>query len=224
MHDVNKNLFAKGSEKKKAINHSAHSHENMHEHEHNHDEHLHEDGHDHDHEHDHPIPHGHDHHHDENEYEVHDQDLHTHEHGHMHQEIEDRAFAHLHEHGHDFSHAHHHTHHPEHAGIVHKVFGDPLRDWFAAFLMGFLIVAGYLKWLPGYLSGGMLVCAAVIGIFPAMKNGLFNIIIRRRLSFELLVGVLLLVGLFTGRFLEIALISLFLLVGSFMRLNFSWKD
>ena len=32
------------------------------------------------------------------------------------------------------------------------------------------------------------------------------------------------VGVFMGKFLEVALISLFLLVGSFMRLNFSWKD
>jgi len=103
------------------------------------------------------------------------------------------------------------------------VFGDPVRDWFGAFLMGLLIVAGYFKWLPGYLSEGMLVCAAVIGLFPIVKNGLFDSIYKRKICFELLVGILLLAGLFMGRFLEVALISLFLLVGSFMRLNFSWK-
>jgi hypothetical protein len=130
----------------------------------------------------------------------------------------------VHEHGHGFYHAHHHTHHPEHAGFVHKVFGDPLRDWFGAFLMGLLIVVGYFKWLPGLLSDGMLVCAAVIGLFPIMKNALFESIYKRTLRFELLVGILLLAGLFMGRFLEVALISLFLLIGSFMHLNFSWKE
>jgi len=104
------------------------------------------------------------------------------------------------------------------------VFGDPLRDWFGAFLMGLLILAGYFKWLPGYLSDGMLVCAAVIGLFPIIKNALFESIYKRTLRFELLVGVLLLAGLFTGRFLEVALITLLLLMGSFMRLNFSWKE
>ena len=99
-----------------------------------------------------------------------------------------------------------------------------MKDWFAAFLMGLLIVAGYLKWLPGHLSDGMLVCAAVIGLFPIVKNGLFDSIDKRRLRFELLVGFLLLAGLFMGRFLEVALITLLLLIGSFMRLNFSWKD
>jgi hypothetical protein len=107
---------------------------------------------------------------------------------------------------------------------VHKVFGDPARDWFGAFLMGLLIVAGYFKWLPGYLSDGMLVCAAVIGLFPIMKNALFESIYKRTLRFELLVGILLLAGLFMGRLLEVALITLLLLLGSFMRLNFSWKE
>ena len=99
-----------------------------------------------------------------------------------------------------------------------------MKDWFAAFLMGLLIVAGYLKWLPGHLSDGMLVSAAVIGLFPIVKNGLFDSIDKRTLRFELLVGILLLTGLFMGRFLEVALITLLLLIGSFMRLNFSWKD
>ena len=104
------------------------------------------------------------------------------------------------------------------------MFGDPVKDWFAAFLMGLLIVAGYLQWLPGHLSDGMLVCAAVIGLFPIVKNGLFDSIYKRTLRIELLVGILLLAGLFMGRFLEVALITLLLLMGSFMRLNFSWKD
>ena len=99
-----------------------------------------------------------------------------------------------------------------------------MRDWFGAFLMGLLIMAGYLQWLPGQLSNGMLVCAAAIGLFPIVKNALFDSIYKKTLRFELLVGILLLAGLFMGRFLEVALIALLLLVGSFMRLNFSWKD
>ena len=104
------------------------------------------------------------------------------------------------------------------------MFGDPVRDWFGAFLMGLLIAAGYFHWLPGYLSDGMLVCAAVIGLFPIVKNGLFDSIYRKTFRIELLVGILLLAGLFMGRFLAVALITLLLLMGSFMRLNFSWRD
>ena len=233
MHDVHRDsLIAKGKKRKVKTSDHDHSHdEQAHGDDHGNDHgekdhgaHSH-DTHDHDHEHhDHTAPHGHSHDHDEEVYEDHDHDLHTHDHGEEHRHSEVRAFAHMHEHGHDFFHVHHHTHHPEHAGIVHKVFGDPVKDWFAAFLMGLLIVAGYLQWLPGHLSDGMLVSAAVIGLFPIVKNGLFDSIDKRRLRMELLVGILLLAGLFMGRFLEVALITLLLLMGSFMRLNFSWKD
>ena len=243
MHDVHRDsLIAQGKKRKVKKSGHAHSHDDDHGHDHgekdhgphSHDTHSHDHdhGHDHDHEHDHDrghdnhdhaAPHGHSHDHEEDAYEGHDHDPHTHDHGHDRKHSEDRAFAHLHEHGHGFFHAHHHTHHPEHAGILHKVFGDPVRDWFSAFLMGLLIAAGYFKWLPGLLSDGMLVCAAVIGLFPIVKNGLFDSVYRRKIRFELLVGILLLAGLFVGRFLEVALIALLLLVGSFMRLNFSWK-
>ena len=233
MHDVHRDsLIAKG--KKRKVKKSDHVHSpdehapspvDDHDHDHGEKEHGAHSHDDHSHDHDYAAPHGHSHDHDEDAYEEHDHDLHTHDHGEKdHKHAEDRAFAHLHEHGHDFFHAHHHTHHPEHAGVVHKVFNDPVRDWFGAFLMGLLIVAGYLKWLPGQLSDGMLVCAAVIGLFPIVKNGLFDSIYKRTLRFELLVGILLLAGLFMGKFLEVALITLLLLMGSFMRLNFSWKD
>ena len=233
MHDVHRDsLIAKGKKRKvtkseHAHSHDEHAHDDDHGHDHGEKEHkahshdTHDNNHDH---HDHTAPHGHSHDHDEEAYEEHDHDLHSHDHGNERRRDEDRAFAHMHEHGHDFFHVHHHTHHPEHAGIVHKVFGDPVKDWFAAFLMGVLIVAGYLQWLPGHLSDGMLVCAAVIGLFPIVKNGLFDSIYKRTLRIELLVGILLLAGLFMGRFLEVALITLLLLMGSFMRLNFSWKD
>ena len=238
MHDVHRDsLIAKG--KKRKVKKSDHVHspdeqapspvddhdQGEKEHgAHKHDTHDHDGGHGHKHEeHEHAVPHGHSHDHDEDAYGEHDHDLHTHDHGQERKHAEGRAIAHMHEHGHDFFHAHHHTHHPEHAGVIHKVFGDPVRDWFGVFLMVLLIVPGYLKWLPGYLSDGMLVCAAVIGLFPIVKNGLFDSIYKRTLRFELLVGILLLAGLFMGKFLAVALISLLLLMGSFMRLNFSWK-
>jgi len=246
MHDVHRDsLIAKGKKRKVKKSDHVHSPDEHapspvvdHDHgAHQHDAHDHDSGHAHKHEekdhavhsheehsHDHDAPHGHSHDHDEGAYEEHDHDLHIHDHGQEHKHAEGRAIAHMHEHGHDFFHAHHHTHHPEHAGVIHKVFGDPVRDWFSVFLMALLIVTGYLKWLPGYLSDGMLICAAVIGLFPIVKNGLFDSIYKKTLRFELLLGILLLSGLFMGKFLEVALITLLLLMGSFMRLNFSWKD
>jgi len=243
MHDVHRDsLIYKRKNKKKAIGrdpdhghaeaHGHDTHDHAHDDEHHHDpdhghgeEHSHG-AHDHHHEHghDHAIPHGHDHDHDEEVYTDHESDPHGHSHEHHgHEQFEDRAYNHMHEHGHFFYHRHHHTHHPEHTGVIHKIFKDPVRDWFGAALMGLLIVAGYLRWLPGHLSEGMIVCAAVIGIFPILKNALFECISRRRPSLELLLGALLVAGLFTGMFLETALVALFLLLGSFMKLNFGWR-
>ncbi len=87
-----------------------------------------------------------------------------------------------------------------------------------------LIYVGYNRLLPGNLSDGMLVCAAIIGIFPVIKNALLECISRRRISIELVIGAVLLTGLFTGRFLEVAIAALLMLVGSFMRINFSWRS
>ena len=106
---------------------------------------------------------------------------------------------------------------------MHRVFGNPLRDWFAAGLMGLLIVAGYFKMLPGHLSDGMLVCAAVIGLFPLLKNAVFDCIAKRTLSADIVFGAVLLGGLIAGYFIAVAVMSLCLLVGSFLRLDFSWK-
>ncbi len=107
--------------------------------------------------------------------------------------------------------------------MIHRMFGDPLRDWFAVLLMAILIGIGYFNVLPETLSSGMLLCAAVIGIFPLLKNALFKSIACRRFSLEILLGVLLMGGLLLGNFLQVALISFCLLVGSFLRLYFSWK-
>lgn len=210
-----------------------HVHGDEHEHPHHGDEHgqdhdHHAGDHDHGHVHEeedahhHEPPHGHKHEHDDTVYDNHDADLHTHIH--EQDRFEDRAFIHVHDHGHEFYHSHHHSHHPEHTTLVHKVFKDPVRDWFAVVLMGLLILAGYFKLLPGHLSQGVLLCAAVIGVFPVLKNALFDCIKKRRISFQLGAAIVLILGLFFGKFLAVALIAFFLLVGSFMRLNFSWRN
>lgn len=174
------------------------------------------------HEHDHEEA-GHDHTHDDQSYTDHLTDPHSHEHPDDDRFSRDRVFTHLHTHSHRFYHEHHHTHDPAHRTLLHKIFKDPVRDWFCVGLMVLMIVAGYSKWLPGHLSNGILVCAAVIGIFPLFKNALFTGIAKRRPTLEMLLSLLLIAGLFTGNFLEIALASLFLLLGSFMRVDFSWR-
>jgi hypothetical protein len=237
MHDVHRDSLIhkkKRRKKKEQHDHGEHSHshdDHGHDHEehsHDHDDHHDHEEHSHEHHDDHDLPLGHDHEHDEEEYDGHDADLHTHKH-HDHEvfgdrDLGDRAFAHLHEHEHTFYHRHHHNHDPEHTGLVHKVFKDPVRDWFGAVLMLILIYVGYNRLLPGNLSDGMLVCAAIIGIFPVIKNALLECISRRRISIELVIGAVLLTGLFTGRFLEVAIAALLMLVGSFMRINFSWRS
>ena len=171
------------------------------------------------------MPVGHRHDHDEDAYEDHDEDLHLHKHSRkQRQPYRDHAGNHAHEHAHSFYHGHYHTHDPEHTTWVHRIFRDPLRDWFALVLMAVLIVVGYMEWLPGFLSNGMIICAAVIGIFPILKNAIFDTIAKRRPNLELLLGIGLVAGLATGRFLHTAILALVLLVGSFLKLNFSWKN
>jgi len=163
----------------------------------------------------------HDHRHAEADYEDHYLDGHDH-----HDEgryTRDRVFTHLHEHQHVFYHVHHHDHDPERRTVLHKIFKDPVRDWFGVGIIVLMIMAGYFKWLPDHLSDGILVCAAVIGIFPAFKNAIVSGILKRKLTLELVISVLMVAGLFSGRYLEIAVCSLFLLMGSFMQLEFSWK-
>ena len=244
MHDVHRDSLIYS--RKRPGKSAGHSHEEGHSHDqdhgHSHD-HSHEDGpshaHDHDHSHEdsHAHSHGrddghahghtvlreHTHSHDEAVFDDHHSDQHRHSHART-DRPPDRAFNHMHEHAHMFYHSHHHLHDPEQNSFVHRFLKDPLRDWFGAAVMVLLIAAGYYKWLPGHLSDGMLVCAAVIGIFPIVKNALFECVERRRITIEICVGLLLIAGLFIGRFLEVALVALFLLLGSFMRLNFSWRN
>jgi len=233
MHDVHRDSLIYKKEKKPKAQSQKHDHSDDHRHDHE-DTHEHAHGHSsgntHEHDdarhHDHSTPHGHVHDHDDSAYTEHDRDAHLPgtAHAHKHEGFEDRAYRHVHEHGHKFFHSHHHSHHPEHTTLTHKVLKDPARDWFGAGLMALLIATGYYKWVPGHLSEGMIVCAAVIGIFPVMKNALFESIARRRPNIELCIGSLLVIGLFLGYFLTVAFIALFLLLGSFMRLNFSWSN
>ncbi len=213
MHDVHRDSLIHKRKTNKLHGNSESEH-------HDHDKHSDHGKHDHK-AHSHEPEHGHNHKHDDSSYEKHDSDLHIHKHDHQ-EHHEDRAWNHMHEHAHLFHHQHHHLHDPEHTSLVHKLFKDPVRDWFAAALMILLILAGHLKWLPGHLSDAMLVCAAMIGIFPVFKNALFLCIAKRKPSFELLLASLLIAGLLSGSFLETALVCLFLLMGSFMKLDFSW--
>jgi cation transport ATPase len=226
MHDVHRDsLIYKGRDRKKKKHQNAPTHEQKHDQDHDqeHDHsHEHENDHEHGHDHEPSVPQGHEHKHHDDEYESHDEDNHVHKH--EREAFEDHAFAHMHEHGHSFFHVHHHSHHPEHSGVIHKIFNDPVRDWFAVIFVGVLIFTGYQKWLPGHLSEGVILCAAVICSFPIFKNALFECIAKRKVNIEIFFAGLLLAGLFGGKFLEVALMSLFLLLGSFMRLNFSWRN
>lgn len=234
MHDVHRDsLIQKKQHRTPHTDKSRQAPEHGHKHDHYHrdeNEHGHEhgQGHDDEHGHDHEHKHAalqyprHDHSHGDEAYADHHTDLHRHEHQ-EHVGFEDRAYAHVHEHAHTFYHHHHHAHDPEHEGMVHRFFKDPARDWFGAALMVLLIAAGYYRWLPGDLSSGMLVCAAMIGLFPIAKNAVLDCISRRKITFELAVALVLAGGLVAGYYLEVALASLLLLAGSFMKLNFGWR-
>lgn len=247
MHDVHRDSLIYKKEKKPKPKSEKHDHSDDHRHDHE-DKHGNLDKHHHDHEgkhehahghssgrthehdddrhHDDSTPHGHVHDHGDSAYMEHERDVHLPGTAHKHKRegFEDRAYLHVHDHGHQFYHSHHHSHHPEHTTVTHKVLKDPARDWFGAGLMALLIAAGYYKWVPGYLSEGVIVCAAVIGIFPIVKNALFASIAKRRPNIELCIGSMLVIGLCLGNFLAVAFIALFLLLGSFMRLNFSWRN
>ncbi len=130
--------------------------------------------------------------------------------------------AHHHEHEH-YHHHHHHHHDSAQTSFFHRIFSDPGRDWFGLGFMVLLIAAGFFKLLPEHLSGGLLVCAAMIGIYPVWKNALFETIFKRQPTVELFASMALIVLLLAGQSLTAALCSLFMLAGSFMNLDFSWR-
>ncbi len=177
-------------------------------------------GHDHPHEPDAGHTHeGHGHRHHQHSYPDHAHD----EHGHTHDRGQE-AFHHQHEHKHVFYHSHPHEHDRVRRTLAHRVLKDPARDWFGVGLILLLILVGLFRLLPPELNSGLFLAAAVIALFPALKNALFAALHRKKLSPELLVVAGLLAMLFRGYFLTGAVAGLFLLVGSFLRLDFSWSE
>lgn len=218
MHDVDRNsLLYKDWETKKKLHgvrpetdtedHDHHSHHHDHGHDHHGDTHV----------------HSHDHSHSDAAYHHHDEDTHDHHH-HSDRANRDRVYTHAHKHKHVFYHSHHHTHDPHSRNVLHKIFKDPVRDWFAVIVMTLLILSGGLQWLPGHLADGALVCAAMIGIFPPLKNALFQSIFQRKPTVELFISLVLIATLLTGHILEASLLALFMLLGSFIKLDFSWRS
>lgn len=229
MHDVSRDSLLRDEWDKKKQKYGTgteygrdtHHHDDEHDHSCHNDEddhgHFHHDA---DHSHGAVNNHGHSHH--ESAHKSHDLDDHVHHH--HDRSSRERVYDHLHEHRHVFYHSHHHSHHPDHHSVFHKLFKDPVRDWFALGLMILLIGAAHFQLLPEGLGRGCLIAAAVIGIFPAMKNSLFSALLRRKPNMELAVTVVLVGLLVSGHAFAAALCSLFMLAGSFMKLDFSWRS
>lgn len=209
MHDVSRDsLFRKQWEQKKHDHHSDshHAHDDEHPHEH--------------HEHDTAQTeesHGHSHH--QHHYHGHFQDEHDHSHDHHHDEIH-----HQHPHKHVFYHSHPHAHDRVRRTLMHRVFRDPVRDWFGLGVILLFAGIGFSGILPDKASQGLFLSAALIGLFPAMKNVIRISLLQKKMKLELLVVALLLILIFSGHFFEAAIASLFLLLGSFLDLNFSWDE
>ncbi len=108
--------------------------------------------------------------------------------------------------------------------LIGQVFKDPVRDWFALGLILLFVVIGFSQMLPAKASQGLFLAAALIGLFPAMKNAIRVCLLQRKMTLEILVVTLLLIMLFSGYFFEAATAGLFLLIGSFLQLNFSWDE
>ncbi|PIE71739.1 MAG: hypothetical protein CSA22_01200 [Deltaproteobacteria bacterium] len=105
---------------------------------------------------------------------------------------------------------------------MHQVFKDPVRDGFGLGLISLFIVIGVFRIFPEKVSQGLFLSAALIGLFPAMKNAIRVSLLQKKMTLEIGVVALLLTLLISGYFFEAAIASLFLLVGSFLHLDFSW--
>ncbi len=162
---------------------------------------------------------GHGHSHYQHHYHGHSQDEHDHSHDHH----DDEAHHH-HPHKHVFYHSHLHAHDRVRRTLMHRVFRDPVRDWFGLSVVLLFGGIGFSGILPDKASQGLFLAAALIGLFPAMKNVIRISLLQKKMTLELLVVALLLVLIFSGHFFEAAIASLFLLLGSFLNLNFSWDE
>ncbi len=226
MHDIHRDSLLTGKGKSPQHHAAASEHHGHHQH----DEHPDHDGHNHDHSvhhHEHHPEHHHaaadDHHHHDahSPYQFwHDTQHHEeHYHGHDHRMSRERVYSHQHPHRHVYYHVHQHNHDTR----LQTLFTEGRRDWFALTFMAFLIGVALFAPLPQGLGSGLLVAAFCIGVFPAAKNALFAAIHGRRLSVELFVVLLLLSLLVGGHFVVAAFSALFLLLGSFVHLDFSWR-
>ncbi|OGL38427.1 MAG: hypothetical protein A2042_00580 [Candidatus Schekmanbacteria bacterium GWA2_38_11] len=200
-----------------ASKYEGYEHRHVHE---DHEEDEHHNDHDHD-NHDDEYYEGHEHNHDEEELHEHGEDEHHHEH--PKELFHDRAFEHVHEHGHHVLHSHDHVHHKEEIGLTHKWFKNPVRDWFALSVIGLLIAVSALGLVRADLSRGFLVMASVIGIYPLLKNSIIKGILEKRFAVDLVVSLILIIALFYGQIFPVALAVFLILLGSFLRLNFSWN-
>lgn len=211
MHDINRDeIFKKTSSGGKSKEHN-HSHDDSHTHSshtHNH--------------------HSHNHHHHNDELTGHDhqhEDFEGHYHfDHSHDEhFESRAYNHVHEHSHQIRHAHYHKHDPQEDSMIHRIFNNPLRDWFTLIFMSILLVVHQTVSMKTELADGLLVVVVVIGLFPLLKNAIFDGLLRKRILPELVVAIFLIGLLFYGELLTASIITIFICLGSFLNLNFSWK-
>ncbi len=212
MHDVSRDaLYRKQWEQKKHTpSDIPHPHVNDHDQGQPHDHHHHDTK---------QADEGHDHHH------LHDDHGHScNESDHVH-DSDHNHFHHQHVHKHVYYHTHAHRHDRVRRTLMHRVFRDPIRDWFGLGLILLFIVIGFFRIFPDKASQGLFLSAALIGLFPAMKNAIRASLLQKKTTLELPVVALLLILLFSGHFFETALASLFLLAGSFLHLDFSWhKD
>ncbi len=213
MHDIHRDSLLTGKEKHQHHHASAaHQHDLHHEHS-SPDDHYHACQEHSTHEH---------HHHDEHSpyQDWHGSPHHDgHHHTHKHRMSRERVYSHQHQHRHVYYHAHHHSHDTR----LQTLFTEGRRDWFALSFMAVLIGVALFARLPQGLDSGLLVSAALIGIFPAAKNALFAAIYGRKPSVELFIVLGLLSLLFVGYFVVAAFSALFVLAGSFVHLDFSWR-
>lgn len=219
MHDVSRDSFLRkqwDEKKRRSHQHPHNDHESGHHHSHQERECA--EGHSHSHSLDilHSDDERHVHHHD-----------HDGGHGtHHHEEGDDHhhRFLHAHDHRHVFYHSHGHQHDRVRSTLVHRVLKDPARDWFGVGLVCCCILLGISGIAPPLASKGLFLAAAVIGLFPAVKNAVLTACIEKKISVELFAALLILLLVGSGYFREAALAALFLLLGSFLRLDFSWGE
>ena len=106
---------------------------------------------------------------------------------------------------------------------MHKWFRNPVRDWFALIVMGILIVLSRFGIAGENLGKGFLVMASVIGIFPLVKNSVIKGLTEKKITADLAVSIVLIIALVYGQIFYVSVAVFLMLLGSFLRLDFSWN-